>query len=680
MTLTGPPGTGKTRLAVQLAAEISASSSTHDLRFPGGVFFVPLASIADPELVVSSIANTLGVREEAPDRTLLESLEGHLVRSRTFLVLDNFEHVLGAAPIVSELLRACPQLTVLVTSREVLHLSGEYEFPVPPLQVPKKSSSVAVQEIAQTEAVRLYVDRASAKRPGFRLTEQNAAAIGELCRRFDGLPLAIELAAARSPIFPPDALLQRLAGPGSQATALNLLKGGPRDMPDRQQTLRAAIDWSYRLLTEEERQLFAQLSVFAGGWTLEDAEAVCAVSGHLDIPDGMTSLVDKSLVYQVEIPGSSSRFSMLETLREFAAERLVESGEVEHARDRHAARLVRLGQEAYAVFNAAAPPAWLDVLEREHNNMRRALAWLLTRGDSDAALQLVAGLWWYWLIRGHISEGRRQIDHLLAATQHEISAERAEVLMGASHLAMMQEDFGAAERFVAASIDLAQRVGDSTVLGDALMTQGLCALRRGDVGSAKRAYEGSLPLARELGRDQRIAIATRGLGAVAQREGDMVRAIRLIEESVVIHQELADAWELSTDFLSLGLLAIQMGEMERAESFFRDSLQLALQIRELDKVAYLLDALAGIAARRGDVLHAARLLAAGEALWDTIEVESFRKTVEVAFPENERELRREWEATIRTQLREEWEVIRQAAARMSVEDLVASALRSSDSR
>lgn len=676
VTLTGPPGTGKTRLALHLAAELSASPGSEDATFPDGVSFVPLASIADPNLVVSSIVESVGAQDVA-GRGLLESLKVHLSGRHMLLVLDNFEHVLAAASNVSRLLTACPQVTILVTSREALRLSGEHEFAVPPLQLPQDRGPVSVEHIAENEAVRLYVERAAAKQSGFRLTERDAAAVSELCRRLDGLPLAIELAAARSRVFPPPALLQRLRGDTERAFeggSLQVLGAGARDMPDRHATLHRAVDWSYRLLTGHEQRLFAWFSVFAGGWTLGAAEAVFAVSGGLEVLDGMTSLLDKSLVQHVEAPNRERRFTMLETIRQFGAARLADIGEEEDARRAHASYFVRMGREAYVSFSVSAQPVWLDRLEQEHNNMRAALSWLATNGDYVASLQLAAGLLWYWWIRGHISEGRQQLDRILSQTRETISAERAEVLMGASLLAMTQEAYDAAARLVEDAVTTAQQAGDGSVLGDSLMTQGLCALRQGDLQQAKRAYEESLALARELGRAHRAGITTRALGAVAEREGDVARAMDLIGESVTIHRELDDVWELSTDYLCLGLLAQRWGDPGQAADFFRDSLRLAQQIREMDKIAYLLGALSGIAVNGGEYRQAARLLAAAEALWKTIETESFRKTVEVAFPENERGSRKAWEIAVEAHLGDEWEQTRRLVRNMTMQEAVAYGL------
>jgi predicted ATPase len=677
VTLTGAPGTGKTRLALYLAATLSASDRSEGTLFPNGIVFVPLASIADPNLVVSMIARAMGIGE-VPGRTLLQALEDHVSRNGMLLILDNFEHVLPAAPTVSRLLAACPRLTILATSREALRLSGEHEFSVPPLQVPEDRGPIGVVDIAENEAVRLYVERARAKMAVFRLSDQNAAAVSALCRRLDGLPLAIELAAARSRVFSPHVLLQRLEGGNDRAVgagSLALLSGGARDVSARQQTLRNAIDWSYRLLTGDEQELFSLASVFAGGWTLDAAEAICTVDGELDVLDAMSSLLDKSLVGLVESPNRGHRFTMLETIRQYAAERLHDGGREKDARDAHASYFVRMGQDANDSFNVSAHPAWLDRLEHEHDNMRVALSWLATIGDYDAALRLVAGLWWYWWIRGHISEGRHWLDRILAETQETNTVERAEALTGASHLAMMQGEFALAERYVEGAVALAQQVGDRMALGDSLMTLGLCALRQGDLQAAKRAYSESVTLAYDLGRSHRAAIATRALGALAQREGDVKRAMQLVGESVTIHHELNDIWELSTDYLCLGLLAQQMEDPGQAERFFHDSLRFAEQVWEVDKIAYLFDALAGIAVNAEKYAQAARLLAAAGFLWKTVETKSFRKSVEVAFPESDQEVRATCEIKVQEHLGDEWERTRQQVRSMTVRDVVTYGLR-----
>ncbi|MDQ6793037.1 MAG: AAA family ATPase, partial [Candidatus Dormibacteraeota bacterium] len=327
VTLLGPPGTGKTRLALEVGRKLALSSEAVGM-FPEGVSFVPLASIRDPDLVGPVIGQTLGVRE-MPHRSFVESLVDHLSHRRMLLVLDNFEHVIEGAQLVSQLLASCPHLSVLATSRELLRLSGEHQCVVPPLSVLR--GPAPFDDVARSEAIRLYVERATAVHSSFRLTDQNAPAVIEICLRLDGLPLAIELAAARIRLFPPQAFLGRLSRP------LTLLTGGARDLPARQQTLRSSIEWSFRLLTKDEQRLFARLSVFSAGWTLDAAELICAGEGELDVLARMASLVEKSLVQQEEMPGDQPRLNMLETIRQFAEEQLeAGSDEARAVRHRHA--------------------------------------------------------------------------------------------------------------------------------------------------------------------------------------------------------------------------------------------------------------------------------------------------------------------------------------------------------
>ncbi|MDQ5852217.1 MAG: adenylate/guanylate cyclase domain-containing protein, partial [Chloroflexota bacterium] len=404
VTLTGPGGVGKTRLSLQVAADLLDA-------FPDGVWLVNLAPLTDPALVPATIATTLGVTEVG-GQPLVETLQRFLREKHLLLLLDNFEQVLPAAPLVAALLAAAPRLKVLVTSRSILGLYGEHDFLVPPLMLPDPQRLPPLERLSQYEAVRLFIERAQAARADFTVTNENAPAVAEICARLDGLPLAIELAAARIRLFPPQALLQRMS------SRLQLLTGGGRNLPARHQTLRATIEWSYSLLDQGEQALFARLGVFAGGCTLEAVEAVCNPEGDLavDMLEGVASLVDKSLLRQVEGPEGEPRFVMLETIHEYARERLAARGDGEAVRQRHAAYCLHLAEEAAPAVSETHEVTWLNRLEAEHDNLRAALAWSLgSTGDVALGMRLAAALADFWDSRMHMTEGRRWAAAALAA-------------------------------------------------------------------------------------------------------------------------------------------------------------------------------------------------------------------------------------------------------------------------
>ena len=395
LTFTGPGGTGKTRLGLQAAAELMDE-------FEDGVFFVALAAIADPTLVAPAIARTLGLTESG-NQPLEERLKSYLRDRQTLLVLDNFEHILESAPLLDALLSAASELRVLATSRTALKLYGEHEYLVPPLSLPDPQSILSLESLTQYEAIRLFVDRARAIRPDFSLTEENAPAVVEICARLDGLPLVLELAAARIKLLPPQAMLSRLGD------RLKLLTGGARNLPERQRTLRNAIAWSYEMLDEGEKTLFARLAVFSGGSTLEGIEAVCDPQGDLPVEalEGVSSLLDKSLLRQEEGQGAEPRLMMLETIREFASQRLEESGEAEQLRKSHADYCIALAEEAEAGLQGSEQESWLERLDPEHDNMRSALAWAMEQGMTELGLFLAGALRPFWYARGYLDEGRK---------------------------------------------------------------------------------------------------------------------------------------------------------------------------------------------------------------------------------------------------------------------------------
>src|ERR671912_238861 len=424
LTLLGPGGTGKTRVGLQVAAELVDD-------FEDGVFFVPIAAITDPTLVAPTIARILGLSEgeaQPPE----ELLEGYLRDRQTLLLLDNLEQVIEAAPVVEKLLSSAANLKILATSRIPLGLYGEYEFPVPPLSLPDPDSLPPLEHFTEYEAIRLFVERARAVKPDFSLTEENGPAVVEICKRLDGLPLAIELAAARIKLLPPRVLLDKLGN------RLKILTGGARNLPERQRTLRNAIEWSYELLDEGEKLLFARLGVFSGGATLEAIEAVCDAEGDLptDVFDGASSLLDKSLLRQEEGAGGEPRFVMLETIHEFANAMLEGSGEAEAMRRAHASYFLALSEEADPALKGAEDAAWLDRLEQEQDNMRTALSWAIEHEEGELALRLGAALRWFWYMEGYYGEGSRWLEAALRKNWDAASTEgRARALEGVGWLA-----------------------------------------------------------------------------------------------------------------------------------------------------------------------------------------------------------------------------------------------------
>jgi predicted ATPase/serine/threonine protein kinase len=483
VTLTGPGGIGKTRLGLQVAEEVAQS-------FPSGVFFVPLAAVSDPALVPSIIAQALGMRETGRQVTI-ESLKEYLqdLRTNLLLLFDNFEHLLAAAPSVAELLTITPKLKILVTSRAPLHIYGEHEFPVPSLAVPPDlRSTISLQALSKNPAIALFLERAAAVKPSFRLTDENAVAVATICTRLDGLPLAIELAAARIKLLSPSAMQARLE------SSLQLLTGGAKDLPLRQQTLRGTIDWSYGLLSEAEQALFRRLSAFVGGCTLEAVEAVCNTKQDLglDVLEGMASLVDKSLVQQIERSGGESRFVLLDTVREYGLERLAASGEERASRRAHAAYCLVLAEESASHAADPARREWVSVFEVEHDNFRAGLEWLTFTGNADWGLRLGAALFQFWDMREHLTEGRDRLGKLLkleGATAR--SNTRARVLFAAGVLAGEQGDYAAACALVEESLDIARELNDSRGVGIALNALAVHARDRGDLAASRSLFEES---------------------------------------------------------------------------------------------------------------------------------------------------------------------------------------------
>ncbi len=591
LTLTGPGGTGKTRLGLQVAAEVLDE-------FEDGAFFVPLAAITDPELVPPTIAKALGVRVTG-DQPVIEGLKDYLRERELFLLLDNFEQILEAAPVVTELLSA-PRLKVLVTSRMALRLYGESEYAVPPLELPDPERLPDLERLTQYEAVRLFIERARAAKADFAITNDNAPAVAEICARLDGLPLAIELAAARIKLLPPRAILNRLSN------RLKLLTGGARDLPTRQRTLRGAIEWSYALLEKGERMLFARLAIFVGGCRLEAIEAICDAEGDLpiDVLEGVSSLLDKSLLRQEEGPEDEPRFLMLETIREYALERLEESSEAKALARRHAGFFLALAEEAEPTLEGTQQQAWLERLELEHDNLRAALSWALEADNSEVALRMGAALGEFWYLRGYLDEGRGWLEEALSKPGHA-SAARARALGRVSWLAFLQGDLDRAEGasregLELEGVELFRTGGQDRVAAELQRTLGIAVAGRGDYEQAARWFAESLAISRQAGNSRGAAISLFCLGIESRVGGDFEQATELYEEALTLCRESGDPALLASILTHVGYTFVLQGELERAT---RVSEEAAAMLREQKHRLYLVDALSNLgwaALLRGD--------------------------------------------------------------------------------
>jgi predicted ATPase/class 3 adenylate cyclase len=647
LTLTGPGGIGKTRLALQTAADL-----LDDL--PDGAFFAQLATLTEAELFLPAVAETLGVRETG-EIPLDESLKDYLSERRLLLVLDNFEQVLEAAPTVTELLAVAQGLKVLATSRTPLRLYGEHEYAVPPLSVPDVKHLPDLESLSQYEAVRLFIERAKSAKVDFEVTDESAPAVAEICVRLDGLPLAIELAAARIKMLPPQAMLQRL---GSR---LKLLTGGARDLPERQRTLRAAIEWSHALLDEGEQLLFGRLAVFSGGRTLEAIEAICDADGDLpmDAFEGVSYLLDKSLLRQEEGPNGEPRFVMLETVHEFAREKLGQSAEEQEIKRVHAEYFLTLAEEAKPELKGSNQLEWLERLETEHDNMRAALTWALERKKVEVALRLGGDLSWFWSVRGYYIEGRRWLEEALAIDGRGSPAVRAMALAGAGVLAFDQgeldrakeaceeglellahegreareaklnllallgwvawhrEELGQAQQLFEEELALSREMRDIWWLANSLQGLATVSHTRRDSERATELYEESMDLFREHGDKHSLAYCMNNLAMVVYSQGDLGRAAQLTEEAVALFRELGARGDVALGLCNMGWIALLRDDLGRAADIYRESLSLSWDAGMTLVVQGGLEGLACLAAARVEAERAALLWAAAQALHET---------------------------------------------------------------
>ena len=664
VTLTGSGGIGKTRLAIQVANDLLDD-------FADGVWFVRLSRLTDPGLVIPTIAEILGLKEVG-GQSIAETLRLYLRERFVLLVLDNCEHVAAAAPGVADLLETCPALAVLATSRMALHLRGEHEYLVAPLALPPTTSHADLartpERLLEYPAAALFVERARAVRPDFALTATNAPVIAEICARLDGLPLAIELAAVRVKLLPPAVLLGRLAH------SLGFLVGGARDLAERQQAMRSTIAWSENLLSPGERTLFRRLGVFAGGCALEVAETVCATPKgaeplSIDVLAGLGALVDQSLIQQRE-EGGEPRFDMLKVIREYALERLEVNGEAEALRRAHAAFVLALVERAEPELTGSDAGAWLDRLEREHDNLRVTLGWAWQRGEMEMGLRVVAAVFRFWMVRGHLREGRVWAERLLALEPKDTGAElggiRARAFRAAGVLALYQGDEAAAGNWLEQAATLGRAADDPRTVANALSSLGVMLTGQGELAQADARLEESLALMREVGERRGVATVLTNLGIVVYMQEDIERAEAVFAEALAISRQVSDRDLIATNLANLSSVALRQGEVARAKELGREALTLYWELGDTRRCAVGLETLAGTAGMAGLGARAARLLGKAAAL---------REALGTPQPPQEQEDTEQATAAVRATLGEDaWAAAYAAGQALTLEQAVAEAL------
>jgi predicted ATPase len=600
LTLCGIGGVGKTRLALE-----AARASLAEQRFPDGVAFVALAPLRDPVLVVPTIARSLGLRE-AEGQSPHEILHAYLREKRVLLVLDNFEHLLEAAAEVVYLIEACPGLVVLATSRAPLRVRGEQEYPVPPLALPSSTQN-PTEEVSRTSSGRLFVERARAASPSFALTRENAPSVAVICWRLAGLPLALELAAAKVRLLEPAALLPRLDRALSTAWA--------RDLPERQRTMRATLDWSHELLKESERRLLRRLSVFAGGFTLEAGEAVGTIEGLEEVLGHLGSLVEQSL-FVVQPPregGGEVRYGMLEPVRQYALDKLEESREAEDARRRHAAFFLDLAERADPELRGPNQVEWLERLERENDNLRAAMSWALSAGDDDTAVRLGWALHHFWWYRSHQREGYRWME---ATLEHELPvALRTRALLAAATMAYSQGDYRTAEEHVGEALHLSQREEDAPAEAYARAWRGMVEMARQDHEAAASSLEEAITLRLEYCGEDFLAVIWRVIfGTTLLLQGEGARAERAFEEGLAAARRLKVPSLNYMALYSSAQSALARGDLEKAARMLEEGIEWSEQTKDKANLVYFLEALAAVTAFGGEAERCALLLGAAEAL------------------------------------------------------------------